>query len=118
MTDGQLLKNWQTLICASLVLHRAADGNIVIAAAPVFWKAVKDAFRTLGDHIERKVAALTNHRPGFRTPRIGILYEEIRSEAGPHQRTRRDLVSAASIPLNRHPEHGGFVDQVAVDAVG
>lgn len=77
MPYGQLKEDGQTLICATLVLHGAADGHILIAFAPVLWQTLSDTLRSLRNHVEMEVTTSFDHQPRIFTPFISFLDEEI-----------------------------------------
>ena len=37
MSDGEFSEYRQTFICSPLILHRATDGDVFIAVAPILW---------------------------------------------------------------------------------
>ena len=77
VTNGQLTEYWQSLICASLILHRAADGDILIAIAPIFGQALPNPLGAFRYDVEIQVAPSLYHQPCLSTPFIGILDKEI-----------------------------------------
>ena len=72
----------QAVIRHLLIFHRASHDDIVVPVAPVFGHTIHEAVYTLGKKEEPKVAAHLHHLPAFRSPRIGILQQEIRGETG------------------------------------
>ena len=106
MADGQVSEDGQSLICAPLVLYRAADGHVFIAVAPVSWQTLSDTLGPLRDHIEAEVAPTPHHQPSLFAPLICLLDEEVRCEAGPHERTRRNLPVSLSVASYGQVEAG------------
>ena len=111
---GQFLEDWQTLICASLVLHRAADGHVLVAHSPVLWQTLSNTLWSLRNHVEMEVAPSFDHQPCIFSPFICFLDEEIRGEARPHERTRRNLPVALSVSAYGKIERGGLRHDIGV----
>ena len=114
MADGQISEDWQSLICAPLVLDRAADSHVLIAVAPVSWQTLDDTLRTLRDHIEMQVAPTPHHQPSLVAPLICLLDEEIRGEARPHERARRYLPVALAVAAYGQVEAGCLRHDISV----
>ena len=95
--DRQLTEQWQTLIRATLVLLRAADGDVFVAVAPILRQILENPFWAFHDHEEMKVIASLYHYPSIFAPRIGIFDEEVQGEACPHVGSRRDLPVTLSV---------------------
>ena len=106
MADGQVSEDGQSLICAPLVLYRAADGHVFIAVAPVLGQTLSDTLGPLRDHIEAEVAPPAHHQPSLFAPKVCLLDEEVRCEAGPHERTRRNLPVSLSVASYGQVEAG------------
>ena len=111
---GQFLEDWQTLICASLVLHRAADGHILIAVTPILWQTLCDTLWSLRNHVEMEVTPSLYHQPCIFPPFVRFLDEEIRGEARPHERTRRNLPVTLSVSSYGKIERRGLRHVIGV----
>ena len=88
---GQFLEDWKTLICASLVLHRATDGHVLVAHSPILGQTLSDTLWSLRNHVEMEITPSFYHQPCIFSPFVCFLDEEIRGESRPHERTRRNL---------------------------
>ena len=110
----QFLEDWQTLICASLVLHRAADGHILIAVTPILWQTLCNTLWSLRNHVEMEVTPSLYHQPCIFPPFVRFLNEEIRGEARPHERTRWNLPVTLSVSADGKIERGGLRYDIGV----
>ena len=77
MSYWQFEEHRQSLISAPLILHRAADSDILIAIAPVFGQTLPNSLWTFRYDVEIQVAPSLYHQPCLFSPFIGILDEEI-----------------------------------------
>jgi len=114
VADGQVEEDGQALVSTPLVLDRAADGHVRISFAPVFGQGLQDAFRPLGDNVEKQVTPSTYHQPCIRAPLIGLLDKEVGGEARPHQCARRHLELSLSALAYGQVEGGRLADFVRV----
>ena len=84
MLDGKLAVEWQPFVNSPLVLHRAADGDMLVAIAPVLRQTSENPFWPLCNHEKMQVTTPVNHQPGILAPLVGFLDEEVRRKACPH----------------------------------
>ena len=77
MTNRQFTKDGQSLVCTTLILHRAADGDIFIAIAPILWQTTGYPLWPLGDDVEVQVTPTLNHQPSFFAPSITLIDKEV-----------------------------------------
>ena len=108
MADWELAEEWQPLIRTPLVFHRATDGDVFVAFAPVVGETLPYALRAFCDHKETQVAASSYHQPGFISPLVCILNEEVGGEAGPHQCAGRHFPVSFSVVADGEVKTGGL----------
>lgn len=84
MTDRQFAIYRQPLVHSPLVFHRAADGDVFIAVAPILRQALENPLRPFCDHEEMQVTAPVNHQSGIFAPLVSFLDEKVRREGSPH----------------------------------
>lgn len=105
----KIQKDGETPVRLVLVLTGAADVDILISIAPVFWESFIEPLRALGDKIKLQIRADLHHHPGFGTPCIGIWMKEVRGEAG-HDRAvfRLKFIVPTPVFFHRKVERGSF----------
>ena len=99
----------------SLVLHRAADDDILVPVAPVRRQTPFQTVNPFCKEIEHTVAPKAHHFPTFRPPRIRVLQQEIRSEAREDNLAGRNLESLVPLSFDRQIERRRLAREVACD---
>ena len=78
--DWQREKYRHTVIRTVLILHSAADADMVVAFAPVLREALHKPFYALCEEIECAISSLADNIPDFISPFIGFLNQKIGGE--------------------------------------
>jgi hypothetical protein len=78
---GQRQEYGHTIVAAVLILNRAANGHMPVAFAPVSRHTFGKALDAFGKEKECAVGATADYIPYFIAPGVGLLKQEIRSEA-------------------------------------
>ena len=106
--DRQRLKDGQPIVGHLLVLHRAADDDVVVAVAPILRDALQEAVDTFGEEVEMEVAPDTHHLPALGPPRVCVLQEEVGGKAGKDDFSWFDLPGPVPPALDWEVEIAGL----------
>ena len=113
MFDRQGLENREPEIGHLLVLHRAADEDIVVAVAPIRRKTLFQTVNPFGEKVEIEVLPLSYHIPTLLPPRVSLFQQEVGGKAGKYHFAARDFVGFVPLPLDGKIERGCLPAQAA-----
>ena len=115
MLDWKILEYGKPVVSHSLILHRAADDDILITVTPIRRQTALKPIDTLREKIEHTVTSKPHHPPAFRPPLISVLQQEIRREARKHHLPGRNLVAFVPLALHRQIESRRLARKIARD---
>lgn len=108
VADGQRAEDGQAVVGHCLVLDGAAHDDVLVALAPVVGHALHEAVDALGEEEKPEVAPQPHHLPAFGAPRVGVLQQEVRREAGEDQLAARYLPRLVALFLDGKVEIAGL----------